>query len=153
MSSIAIYQKVNGDEKLRIGFALGLSLLNSNAMLPIQAFPNNPQPIQAIQQFLAIAPAQNVVQMKENVSDSDLLVPFQYEQENPLQDAQVPNFDLMQILSDVQNKDVVAVSQMAKKSEGTEITKQQIVKKTSPRVPLMFSGCTIHENVTINLPE
>ena len=67
--------------------------------------------------------------MKENVDESNAIVPFQYEQEDPLQDAEVPNFNIMQILNDVQNEEVVAMSQIAKTTKTGEMAKQQIVKR------------------------
>ena len=163
ISSLAIYQKVNGNEKLKMGFALGLSLVNPNVPAIQQSMAHENVPVQPMQKAIeppnpmpAIAAITNVVNQKENVTENNALIPFTYETEDPLQDAAVPSFDLAQILNDVQNEtELIAVSQTATKCHGNDIemAKQQIVKKTSPKVPIMFSGCTINGNVTINMPK
>ena len=115
-TSLAIYQKVNSDEKLRMGFALGYALVNNNIPQlhnPEQILPIKNQEVRIPQPLPAIAiQHQNVVENKENVTEENALVPFHYEPEDPLQDVRsdVPNFDLMELLSDVQN-DEITVSQ------------------------------------------
>ena len=156
MSSLAIYQKVNSNEKLRMGFTLGINQPNpAIPRMPVQAPPiqQNPPPLPTIPTVAAIQSAPQIVQNKENVTETNALVPFHYEAEDPLADATVPSFDIMEILDDVQNEEMIAESQVASKCNNVEVSKQQIVKKTSPKVPMMFSGCTINSNVTINLPK
>ena len=90
-----------------------------------------------------------MVQDKPNAREENTLVPFQYEVENPFDDAL--KFNLMQNASEVQNNKIIAVSQ--KQSTKDTTMEKQIVKKTSPKIPMMFQGCTINGNVTINLPK
>ena len=90
-----------------------------------------------------------MVQDKPNAREENTLVPFQYEVGNPFDDAL--KFNLMQNASEVKNNKIIAVSQ--KQSTKDTTMEKQIVKKTSPKIPVMFQGCTIYGNVTINLPK
>ena len=148
-SSLAIYQKVNGNEKMRMGFALGYNLLYN---MPIMNVPNVPQALPALPQPIAPKAVEQVVQHKENVSENNALVPFHFESEDPFND--ISDIDLMQYVSEVQNNELIAVSQKETHSkEETKIEKQVVQKKSSPNIPLMFSTCTFNGNVTINLPK
>ena len=160
--SLAIYQKVNKNEKLRMGLTLGFALTNK-PLPPVSITPAQIQQVPAIIPSIQLAaPAIGYQTSPQNPAKKQRI---QYEEENP-----IPSNDDMQLALQDENYDIsdqelitlindTAVENMqptqyneVKSSDGTNEThmKQLVQKKTSPRPPL-FSNCTFSGNVTINI--
>ena len=103
-------------------------------------FPHNPQC-----DLPAIAP-RNVVQQKENVTPSAALVPFQPN----FEDQEVPDFDLMAILNDMEKEEDKTIEKKGKSEQTTSVNTTSNVVNQIPKS--MFSYCTI-QNVTFNMPK
>ena len=150
MESLAIYQKVNSDEKLRMGLTLGYTLLerpvNNEILAPAQIpqLPATHSPVAIPQQHpepqLAI---EYPVQAKSQK--------IAYETEDPLQNAPAiqdenstvtdetydsSDQDLMELIGNSADSTemMTQYNQQVVTSEGT-VTKQVLQKKTSPRPP------------------
>ena len=122
VSSLAIYEKVNSEEKLNIGYTHGYKLLNPTYRL---------EPVMSIPQVPAIMPNYNqdqilsmdtdppamlpgspknppvVVQNKENVTLTNAIIPFEPENPIPSDDgnfSDVPDFDLVRLINEAEVK-------------------------------------------------
>ena len=88
------------------------------------------------------------------------LVPFEpqneknQEDQSVLTDAQPQfNFDLLEMLADVEEDQqlVMAATQYENQVESMKSTTKVVAKKTSPKKPELFSGCSISSIGTINI--
>ena len=148
--SLAIYQRINSNEKISMGFSLCSNLLNMQQQIP---------PPQQVQQAIVqpvnvpILPAlplniEAIMPEKANVTSEKALVPFiPTEQEDPLwEDGN--DFDLMAAIAETQQAEIDAAQ-----NKGTVSTSKsmQVIKKNSPKIPMIFNNCKIEGNITINL--
>lgn len=174
MSSLAIYQKVSTDEKLSMGYSLACTLAYAPKPTTVQdlAVQNPPlsveaaiqQAMQAVPQIASVsnvpalpqpstsaappmldqAPSTENQLQPENPIPAEL-VPYQ---ENIRQ--HVPDFDLMSFVADLEDDDMLAMSEtVSTTNRNTVAVQKQMVKKSSPKLPV-FAGCKI-ENITINI--
>ena len=86
---------------------------------------------------------------KENVLPENAVILF--ESEDPQENPDVPDFDLMQLINETESG-IVATSQMAtsNKEDNTKSVSKQMVKRQAPPMPV-FNNCQISGNITINL--
>ena len=157
VESLAIYQKVNADEKLMMGLSLTYSLLHPEEVAKIrenQQINQNPTPAIATKsapnesntpQLALPAP---VIEEKENADDNNLIILYSPKLKNQEENM---DFDLMALLADIENdKDddlVMAATQVEEEISKEVITKstKSIVKITSPTSPLSmttFTNCS-----------
>ena len=157
LASLAIYQCVNSNEKMRMGFSLCSNLLTNPANNALTA-PPEPK-------MRAIAPAtikekeaktEQVLAIKPNIRAENAVVLFvpdmNTEPEDPILWDQ--DFDLMVAIAETQQVEMQMSQIETKKSENsTTCVSKQVVKCTSPNVPVMFNNCKIEGNITINFPK
>ena len=158
--SLAIYQKVNSDEKLRMGLTLGFSLMNPpaqhKALLPAQISNQNLPTIM----YEPSPKKQKLSYEPENpipTYDSTVAIVANSPPENQFNvtEFDISDQDLMNMITDTANSmEMTQYSAENKTSstvnETTVTTKQVLQKRTSPRPPL-FSNCNFHGGVTINI--
>ena len=137
-SSLAIYQKVKDDDKIRMGYALGFHLLQA---LPPSVLSSNDSsenvnaPVPAIDAPSTIQP--QVIQNKENISQKNAILPFEANWNEMPDDG----IDYLALLEDTET-DQLLLSQIETNTEAssTKTVSKQMVKKSSPRIPLVFSN-------------
>ena len=161
--SLAIYQKVKTNEKLRMGLTLGYTLMNKplqKAIAPAQ-----------IPQLPAILPAPSTAvgnailpQNIENIEPSRKKSKIVYEEENPIpsnavaimdnpSEFEISDEELINMINDTasQNMELTQYNELKSTKGNSETYMKQVVqKKTSPRPPL-FQNCTFSGNVTFNI--
>ena len=132
-----------------MGYALGYKLLNpENILQLVQNVPKSALPATVQNPPLPPVP---VVQQKENIQESNAVIPF--EPNFNLHD-DLDDFDLMKVLSEVENENMAALLQWAKctNKDSTTTTSKQVMKWPAPNpMPMMFADCQITGNITINL--
>ena len=97
-----------------------------------------PAPQQAI--AYPVQPIIPPLPQKENISELNAVVPF----EADFSDQEVPDFDLMALITDVQQ------DKMSPKKTSTQAVTTSNILNNVPKS--MFSNCTI-QNVTFNMPK
>ena len=145
VSSLAVYEKVNDVEKLNMGDALGYKLLNPDKIL---------QQVKSVENLALPPPPKSpaqTVQKKENVFPENCVIPLETPNFDLSDD--LSDMDLLKVLSEVENEELVKVSQQQThvNSTSSTSTSQQVMKRQAPPVPMMFANCQITGNITINL--
>ena len=139
VQSLANYQRTQDKQKIQMGHALYQSMTHAEDQIDVRQLPP-PAPTPAI--TYPVQPNIEVIN-KENVSEANAIVPF----EADFTDQEVPDFDLMAILSDV-TQERNKVSSPVKKN-AIAVTTSNILNNVPKS---MFSNCTI-QNVTFNMPK
>ena len=135
-----------------MGFSLCSNLLQEGIQNALPAPQVIPKPIAPANSLKAIE--QNAE--NSNVSEHNAIVPFnpnmnvRNEPEDPI--LWDEGFDLMAAIAETEQVEL-QMSQIATKSTENTTTSvsKQMVKRTSPNVPMMFNNCKIEGNITINL--
>ena len=146
-SSLEAYQHVSASEKISMGLSLGESLITSQQLVPYvtpiqEQDPSTPHLHNAIPANLPVLlPLDNNIQ-QDKPPPATLEMPDQ-ELINIIQQTESENQEL--VIS--QQKEIATFDRKSKQVMSTNTT---ATKKSSPQIPMMFSGCTIQGNVTIN---
>ena len=161
-SSLEIYQRVHSEEKMKMGHTLGLTLVQEPKLPTIMP----PLPQSALPAPQASTPLQtiNMNQLQTLVTPQPAVLPIQPGAQNQQNEAQfavgdpfeIPDDQIVSIVQEVEaENEEFLMSQTTKKfksSDGSSITSEHTVaKKSSPKLPLVFHGCKIEGNITINI--
>ena len=163
VESLAIYQKVNANEKLKMGLTLGYSLLHQPQEQQIIA-PAQVLPLQEKQNVMLALPPPEINEPPQKKAK------MMYEPESPLpqedtmllaiplnadpfdDDFDMSDQELMKIIPETANTMEMTQDKARHLScNETTVTKQLVQKKTSPRPQQLFTNYTFTGNVTINI--
>ena len=168
-SSLETYQHVHSEEKMKMGHTLGLTLIQKPNQLMLTSSASNttplllPQPSTSAVEVPAVEyPTINIQDLKENITPETAVISFDHglgrentDFEDPLA---IPNNEIVSYVEEVEasNEDFLmsqTTSKKFKKNDGTAAVyqEQMVTKKSSPKIPLLFHGCKIDGNITINL--
>ena len=160
--SLAIFQKVNANEKLRMGLTLGFALLNK----PQQQIPIAQAQIQSVPSLMPAIPMASTATGLPSKPQMCITEPqakkakLVYEEEDPIpsnvnlpvaipqDDFKLSDQELINLINDTSDNMQMTQYNEVTSKEGT--MKQIVQKKTSPRPPI-FNNCTFSGNVTINI--
>ena len=169
-SSLETYQHVHADEKMKMGQSLGLTLIQKpNQLMLSSLVSSNTAPL-PLPQRMANAPEVpaveyptiNIEVLKENATPETAVIPFDHglskdntNFEDPLA---IPDNEIVSYIKEVEasNEEFLmsqTTSKKFKKNDGTAAVyqEQMVTKKSSPKIPILFQGCKIDGNITINL--
>ena len=149
VQSLTNYQCTQPHQKINMGKVLYQSMTREEDKIKWPQLQQNAN-IKALQFLLpemnAIAPV-HVVEEKQNINPSNALVPF----EPNFEDQEVPDFDLMSILNDMEEEN--PKNFQVKAASDTTCNSVNMMSNVINNVPKsMFSYCTI-QNVTFNMPK
>ena len=158
-TSLEIYQKVNDDEKMRMGADLSKIILkrkasepgpnaapqfliHNNELYEVPKEPENPVP-----------PKRAMVEIQNLPKNA--VVPVQPKAKLQSNDEAIPNFnlsavDLLELLSEVDDNQLMLAQETTKSQNMISQKNQLLAKKGSPTIPT-FQNCQITGNITINI--
>ena len=144
VNSLAMYQRVKGDEKLMMGMSLAYNLMNPQEVYEKLQIPIQPKP--------AIAPPQPSPQLQIKVPNAQPTASNM--QMVPVADGNAPansSFDLLDFINYASDDEILlAATQMEEQYTSEKMTTTTIVKKSPKKsIPVpFFTGCKIG---TINI--
>ena len=173
IQSLAIYQKVKADEKLNMGISLMYNLLNPEDALQIHEKMRNDHQNPADEQpALEPPPKKLAIEAKQNQPERHTLDPKNtnilpldtalqpYKPPEPAGTiSSVPDFDLMQIISEIENDEegdndiIMAATQFEAQNYGNAVSSTKfLAKKTSPKKYVnTFAGYKFGNIGTLNI--
>ena len=160
-ASLEIDQRVHSTDKMRMGHTLGLTLI---ALPPAIQQKEKQDKIEAPHQPLLAIQAPPPALPTINLSEVNNIVTLPYNQNTIPRDQEqiedslgIPDDQLVQIIQEYeqQNEEIIIASRTKKfkSADGSACVSNQVVKKSSPRVPAIFSGCKIDGNIHIHIHE
>ena len=150
-----IYQKVNDDEKIKMGTDLGNIIMKRKTTEP---GPNaEPQLVVRNNEVCGISEElENPIPTKQAVCEiQNFNIPPRAEDSRPVAPAEVPYFnlgafDILELLADGEDNQVMVAQETTKSQHLVSQRNQLVAKKGTPTVPA-FQNCTIHRNININI--
>ena len=179
INSLAIYQKVSTDEKLAMAYAMSCYLqaikssvqptaslgapvqptasitantqekINSEkALVPLNA--NSKEKPKTVTPSTCNEIAVTTHELETSTTKNTKQI-VQFESEDPFEDAEIPDFDLGEIMETIEKEQTLALTQTSGPTTTTNMMHQrQFYKKTRPQIPV-FNNCKIGNiNITIN---
>ena len=166
VDSLAIYERVQEDEKMMMGMCLSFSLLQPEEAIMLQnSIEVQPETQQRTPSPLLALPGPPQMSLQNEIPQENKLVQLETAlapiTPNVQQD-QDPNFDLMSLLAEVEDEipdeDLVLATTQCEQSmltndvtTPTTTTKTAVVKKSSTYPNPTFTGCTFGSVGTINI--
>ena len=149
-SSLEVYQRVHGGEKMKMGHTLGLHLTSKPT--PALMAPQQPLPIAAPQPSTsnALVPVGGPLTTID-LQQAQIITSPEFPEEDPFP---INEREMVKFVEEVEKENEIMMSQTKrmKTSDGSIMTEQQVMKKNSPKLPpFLFHGCKIDGNITINI--
>ena len=151
LNSLAIYQKVSTDEKLAMAYAMSC-YLHSDQSLPMKIGPIAQNSTDTEVVPVCTAPSATVTTPQpilQEVPENRIVT---YESEDPFADAEIPDFDLGQIMETIKKENTI-MTQTASEGVSTRtnfLQQCQYVQKRSPQIPIFNNSKIRNINITIN---
>ena len=150
LNSLAIYQKVSTDEKLSMAYATAVYMHSENPYSIYGPPANNPQNAEIQQgqplQLLNMNNNTSLVPRRQATATVTSNAVPQEENEDPFENAEIPDFDLNKMLEMIENEErqenTIAMTQTSGSTTTTSVMQRQIVNKSSPKIPI-FNNCKI----------
>ena len=168
VDSLAVYERVQSDEKLMMGMCLTFTLLHPEEAImiknslevqekPKETPPSKALPAPTVPEPTPLQEVQNVPQQqKEIIPLENAIAPYQPHHKV----SDTPDFDLMALIAEVENQEipdeemVLAATQCEQSlttPQSTSTTKALMKKTTTTNTAPTFTGCTFGSIGTINI--
>ena len=127
VQSLTIYQRVQEPKKLEMGNVLHTSLMTPDALLAVTAKDTNPN-MRAIEQAPAPSNISKITKNKDEQPKEDAIIPFE---PNFDEHDDVPDFDLLSYIADIQNEELHPIEPKSKQTTNT-LTSNTMNQRNSP---------------------